>query len=76
MKFTRLSKKYNQLLKKKESGKNIKPAKVEKLLENLTEKKVRYEKKLESELPQKKRKSLKTRLKVINAQINKAKKLI
>ena len=76
MKFTKLGTKFNKLLKKKKQGKNIKPAKIKKLLELLGKKKLRYEEKLKTNLSDEKRKSFKSKLKVVDAQIEKSKKLI
>ena len=76
MKFTKLSTKFNKLLKKKEKGKKVKPEKLQKLHDILNEKKLRYEKKLKSDLTDEKRSSLKSKLKVVNAQIKKSKTLL
>ena len=75
MKFTKLSVKFNKLLKKHKKGKKLKPEKLEKLQELLEAKKLKFEEKLKTDLSDDKRESLKTKLKVVNAQIAKSKKL-
>ena len=75
MKFTKLSQKFNKLLKKQDKGKTIKPEKLEKLQQLLNEKKSRYEEKLNTELSEEKRNSLETKLKVVMAQLDKSKQL-
>ena len=76
MKFTDLSTKFNKLIKKQKKGAKIKPKKVNKLIDHLTSKKLKYEKKLKTDLSKKKRTSFETKLKVVNAQIAKSKKLL
>ena len=56
-------------------GKRIKPEKLEKLQQLHVDKKSRYETKLEATQDAAKRKKLETKLKVVDAQIEKSKKL-
>ena len=76
MKFTKLSTKFNKLIGKKEKGKSLNPEKVAKLQQLLADKKSRYEEKLKTDLSDEKRKSFETKLKVVNAQIEKSSHLI
>jgi len=76
MKFTKLSTKFNKLLKKKDKGKSLKPEKIEKLQQLLNDKKDRFQNKLEGELTAEKKESLQTKLKVVDAQLEKLKNLV
>ena len=75
MKFTRLVDKFNKLVNKQEQGTYIKPERLEKLQQLLTDKKSRYEAKLETTQDPEKRTKLEIRLKVVNAQLEKSKHL-
>lgn len=75
MKFTRLVEKYKKHVDNYEQGRRIKPGKLEKLQQLLTDKKSRYETKLEATQDPEKRTRLETRLKVVNAQLEKSKNL-
>jgi hypothetical protein len=72
MKFTILSTRFNKLVNKVSKGKKIKPQKLEKLQQLLSEKKSRYEAKLASTQDPEKRKSLEIKLKVVSAQLEKS----
>ena len=77
MKFSKLVEKYKNLVANYEQGKHITPEKLEKLeklQQLLAEKKSRYEAKLEATQDLEKRTRLETRLKVVNAQLEKSKK--
>ena len=76
MKFTKLVDKYKKLVANYEQGRHITPEKLEKLQQLLAEKKSRYEAKLEATLDPEKRTRLETRLKVVNAQLEKSKHLL
>ncbi len=75
MKFTRLVEKYKKHVANYEQGRHIKPGKLEKLQQLLADKKSRYETKLEATQDPEKRTRLETRLKVVNAQLEKSKHL-
>ena len=75
MNFTKLSTKFNKLLKKQKKGKKLKPEKLEKLQELLQAKKLSFENKLKTDISDEKRNSLQSKLKVVTAQIAKAKEL-
>ena len=79
MKFTKLVDKYKKLVANYEQGRHITPEKLEKLeklQQLLAEKKSRYEAKLEATQDLEKRTRLETRLKVVNAQLEKSKHLL
>jgi len=79
MKFSKLVEKYKNLVANYEQGKHITPEKLEKLeklQQLLAEKKSRYEAKLEATQDPEKRTRLETRLKVVNAQLEKSKHLL
>jgi len=79
MKFTKLVDKYKKLVANYEQGRHITPEKLEKLeklQQLLADKKSRYEAKLEATLDPEKRTRLETRLKVVNAQLEKSKHLL
>jgi len=79
MKFSKLVEKYKNLVANYEQGKHITPEKLEKLeklQQLLAEKKSRYEAKLEATQDLEKRTRLETRLKVVNAQLEKSKHLL
>jgi len=76
MKFTKLSTKFNKLLKKKKKGKSIKPEKLHKIVELLNQKKSRFEEKLKTDVSGEKRSSLESKLRVVNAQIAKSEALL
>jgi hypothetical protein len=75
MKFSRLINKFEMFVNKQAQGKRIKPEKLEELQQLLVDKKSRYEAKLEATQDTGKRKKLETKLKVVDAQIEKSKKL-
>jgi hypothetical protein len=78
MKFTKLVDKFKKLLDSHEQDGHItteKLEKLEKLQQLLTDKKSRYESRLEATMDPEKRTQLETRLKVVNAQLEKSKHL-
>ena len=75
MKFSRLTDKFESLVNKLDQGSSIIPEKLEKLQQLLEAKIVRYETKLAATEDPEKRKKLETRLRVVNAQLEKSKKL-
>ncbi len=75
MKFTRLVDKFEKLASRHEQGSVVGPEKLGKLQQLLIDKKSRYEVKLEATEDPNKRKKLETRLKVVTAQIEKAKQI-
>ncbi|WP_423909631.1 hypothetical protein [Candidatus Spongiihabitans sp.] len=76
MKFTKLNAKFDKLARKKEKGKSINPGKLAILQQLLTDKKIRYEERIKSIEDSDKRHSLETKLKVVNAQIEKSRQMI
>ena len=80
MKFTKLNAKFDKLARKKEKGKSINSKKLAKKLavlqQLLADKKIRYEEKIKSTEDSDKRHSLETKLKVVNAQIEKSRQMI
>ena len=76
MKFTKLSTKFNNILKKKKKGKTINPEKIQKLRHILNEKKSHYEERLKTDISSEKRDSLESKLKVVTAQIQKSEALL
>ncbi len=76
MKFTKLINKFENLIGLQEQNKQIDPEKLLKLQQLLARKKSRYEEKLETTQNPDKRTKLSTRLKVVNAQLEKSKHLI
>jgi hypothetical protein len=75
MKFTKLIDKFKKLVDSHEHGGHITTEKLEKLQQLLTDKKTRYETKLETTADPEKRTRLETRMKVVNAQLEKSKNL-
>jgi len=75
MKFSELVEKAEKLVGKHEQGKRIKPKKLGKLQQLLSDKKSRYEAKLAETDDPGKRKKLETRLRVVSAQLEKSKQL-
>ena len=78
MKFTKLVDKFKKLLDSHEHDGQIsaeKMEKLEKLQQLLTDKKSRYESRLDATIDPEKRTQLETRLKVVNAQLEKSKHL-
>ena len=75
MKFSQLVGKFEKLVQKHEKGSRIKPEKLNKLQQLLEEKKSRYQAKLDATDDPGKRKKLETRLRVVNAQLEKSKHL-
>ncbi len=75
MKFSRLIKKFEAFVNKQSLGKHIKPEQLKKLQRLLVDKKSLYESKLEAMQDPGKRKKLETRLKVVDAQIEKSNNL-
>lgn len=76
MKFKKLVEKVENFSSKFEQGKQIQPEELQHLQQLLEKKKNRYEHKLSASSDPDKRKSLEIKLKVVNAQIEKSKKLI
>jgi hypothetical protein len=75
MKFTKLIDKFEKLFDTQTQGRPIKPGELQKLQQLLTDKKSRYKEKLEATQEPEKRKKLETKLKVVNAQLEKSKHL-
>ena len=75
MKFTKLVDKFEKLVHKHEKGVSIKANKVTKLQQLLSDKRDRYQASLDQAEDAEKRKKLETRLRVVNAQLEKAKHL-
>ena len=75
MKFKKLVDKFESLVNKAEQGSKIKSEKLEKLQQLLAAKKSRYEAKLAATQDPDKQRKLETRLQVVNAQLDKSKKL-
>ena len=75
MKFKKLVDKFESLVNKAEQGSKVKSEKLAKLQQLLDTKKSRYEAKLGATQDPDKRRKLETRLQVVNAQLDKSKKL-
>ena len=75
MKFSELVDKAEKLVGKHEQGKRVKPKKLDKLQQLLSDKKSRYEAKLANTDDPGKRQKLETRLRVVSAQLEKSKQL-
>ena len=75
MKFTKLVDKFKKLVNSHEQGGHITAEKLARLQQLLADKKSRYETKLEATQDPEKRSRLETRLKVVNAQLEKSKHL-
>jgi len=75
MKFSRLIGKAEKIVDSHEQGHPVESAKLSKLQRLLGEKISRYQAKLEETDDPQKREKLQTRLKVVNAQLKKSKKL-
>jgi len=75
MKFSELADKFEKLVNKTEQGKRIKPGKLNKLQQLLGDKKSRYQAKLDATNDPDKRRKLETRLRVVDAQLEKSKHL-
>jgi hypothetical protein len=75
MKFSELVEKAEKLVGKHEKGKRVKPKKLDKLQQLLSDKKSRYEARLAETDDPGKRHKLETRLRVVSAQLEKAKQL-
>ena len=75
MKFTELVEKAEKLVGKHEQGKRVKPKKLDKLQQLLSDKKSRYEAKLANTDDPGKRQKLETRLRVVSAQLEKSQQL-
>ena len=75
MKFSELVDKFDELVRKHEKGKPVKPKKVSKLQQLLEEKQSGYQAKLEDTEDPGKRKKLETRLRVVTAQLEKSRRL-
>lgn len=75
MKFSELVEKAENLVGKHEKGKRIKPKKLGKLQQLLSDKKSRYEARLAETDDPAKRQKLETRLRVVSAQLEKSKHL-
>jgi len=75
MKFTKLVDKFEKLVKKHEKGVGIEVGKLTKLQQLLSDKRDRYQASLDTTEDAGKREKLETRLRVVNAQLEKSKKL-
>lgn len=75
MKFSELVDKAEKFVGKHEKGKRIKPKKLDRLQQLLSDKKSRYEAKLAETDDPGKRHKLETRLRVVSAQLEKSQKL-
>lgn len=75
MKFTKLVDKFEKLVKKHEKGVSIKAGKLTKLQQLLSDKRDRYQASLDATEDAGKRKKFETRLRVVNAQLEKSKKM-
>lgn len=75
MKFTKLLNKFEKLVKKHEKGVSIEAEKLTKLQQLLSDKRDRYQANLNTTEDAGKRKKLETKLRVVNAQLEKSKKL-
>jgi len=75
MKFSELVDKAEKLVGKHEQGKRVKPKKLDKLQQLLSDKKSRYEAKLAETDDPGKRNKLETRLRVVSAQLEKSQQL-
>ena len=75
MKFTKLVNKFEKLVKKHEKGVSIEPGKLTKLQQLLSDKRDRYQARLDTTEDAGKRKKLETRLRVVSAQLEKSKQL-
>jgi hypothetical protein len=75
MKFSRLIGKAEKIADKAQQGKRIKSKKLAELQALLVDKIARYEARLEEEQSEQNREKLKTRLKVVRAQLQKSKAL-
>ena len=75
MKFSKLVEKFEKLAGKHKQGSAIKPDKLDKLRQLLSDKKSRYQKKLEATDDPDKRQKLERRLRVVSAQLDKLKRL-
>ena len=75
MKFSRLIEKAEQFGDKVQQGRRLKPKKLTELQRLLGDKIARYEARLKEDMTKQKRSKLETRLKVVMAQLKKAKQL-
>jgi hypothetical protein len=75
MKFTRLGDEFEKLVNKHKRGRKIKSRKLAQLQQLLDDKRLRYQTRLEGLKDPQKRKKLKTRLRVVEAQLKKTRKL-
>ena len=75
MKFTRLVDKFEKLVNKHERGRKIKSRKLAQLQQLLEDKRLRYQSRLEALEDPEKRKKLETRLRVVEAQLEKTRQL-
>ncbi len=75
MKYKTLRNRFEKLIRKQDQGKKVKPKKVAKLQGKLLEKKSDIENRLQKDLAPEKRESLKIRLGVVNAHLNKLENL-
>ncbi len=76
MKFTELADAFEKLVNKRKKGKKVRPKKLKELQQLLMDKQSHYEKKLKSSKDAEESKKLKTRLKVVDAQIKKTDRLL
>ena len=75
MKFSKLVDKFEKIVGKHKQGKRIKPQKLANLQKLLGEKISRYQARLDATKDSGNRKKLETRLRVVNAQLKKSRKL-
>ena len=75
MKFSRLIEEAEQFRDKVRQGRQLKPKRLTELQRLLGDKIARYEARLEEDMTKQKRSKLKTRLKVVRAQLKKSKQL-
>jgi heterodisulfide reductase subunit B len=75
MKFSRLIEKAEQFGDKVQQGRRLKPKKLTELQRLLGDKIARYEARLKEDMTKQKHRKLETRLKVVMAQLKKAKQL-
>lgn len=76
MKYKKLVGKVDEIAEKREQGKKVESSKIEKVRQLLTEKKARYLEKLEATEDEGKRSKLATRLRVVEAQLQKSERLL
>lgn len=75
MKYKKLVGKFEKLVEKHQRGKKVKPGKFDKLQGLLQDKRKRYQAKLETTGDGEKRRKLETRIRVVDAQLEKSEQL-